>query len=129
MRHQKNRRYNKFRSNGRNYQSRGDGNEQTRLGSSSFSNGRVRNNFKPYQNPKQLLDKYNALAKEALTSGDQILSENYNQHADHYARMVEDRILNQSSNKAPVVSEEKTSNDNSNLSSEISKTQNIENKK
>ena len=130
MRHRsKSRRYNKFRSNGRSYQSRGDGNEQTRLGSSSFSNGRVRNNFKSYQNPKQLLDKYNALAKEALSSGDQILSENYYQHADHYARMIEDKILNQSSNKTPVVSGEKTPDDNSNSSSEISKTQDIENKK
>ena len=129
MRHRKSRRYNKFRSNGRNYQSRGNGNEQTRIGAASFSNGRGRNNFKSHHNPKQLVDKYNALAKEALSSGDQILSENYYQHADHYARMVEDRISNQVINKAPVVSEEKTTNDNSNLNSDINKTQDIENKK
>ena len=129
MRHRKSRRYNKFRSNGRNYQSRGNGNEQTRIGAASFSNGRGRNNFKSHHNPKQLVDKYNALAKEALSSGDQILSENYYQHADHYARMVEDRISNQVVNKAPVATEEKTTNDNSNLNSDISKTQDIENKK
>ena len=129
MRHRKSRRYNKFRSNGRNYQSRGNGNEQTRIGATSFSNGRGRNNFKSHHNPKQLVDKYNSLAKEALSSGDQILSENYYQHADHYARMVEDRISNQVVNKAPVVSEEKTTNDNSNLNSDINKTQDIENKK
>ena len=129
MRHRKSRRYNKFRSNGRNYQSRSNGNEQTRMGAASFSNGRGRNNFKSHHNPKQLVDKYNALAKEALSSGDQILSENYYQHADHYARMVEDRISNQVVNKAPVVSEEKTTNDNSNLNSDINKTQDIENKK
>ena len=129
MRHRKSRRYNKFRSNGRNYQSRGNGNEQTRIGATSFSNGRGRNNFKSHHNPKQQVDKYNSLAKEALSSGDQILSENYYQHADHYARMVEDRISNQVVNKAPVVSEEKTTNDNSNLNSDINKTQDIENKK
>ena len=129
MRHRKSRRYNKFRSNGRNYQSRGNGNEQTRIGAASFSNGRGRNNFKSHHNPKQLVDKHNSLAKEALSSGDQILSENYYQHADHYARMVEDRISNQVVNKAPVATEEKTTNDNSNLNSDISKTQDIENKK
>tara|TARA_B100001123_G_C15155065_1_gene965119 strand:+ start:638 stop:1027 length:390 start_codon:yes stop_codon:yes gene_type:complete len=129
MRHRKSRRYNKFRSNGRNYQSRSNGNEQTRIGATSFSNGRGRNNFKSHHNPKQLVDKYNSLAKEALSSGDQILSENYYQHADHYARMVEDRISNQVVNKAPVATEEKTTNDNSNLNSDISKTQDIENKK
>ena len=129
MRHRKSRRYNKFRSNGRNYQSRSNGNEQTRMGAASFSNGRGRNNFKSHHNPKQLVDKYNALAKEALSSGDQILSENYYQHADHYARMVEDRISNQVVNKAPVATEEKTTNDNSNLNSDINKTQDIENKK
>ena len=129
MRHRKSRRYNKFRSNGRNYQSRSNGNDQTRIGATSFSNGRGRNNFKSHHNPKQLVDKYNSLAKEALSSGDQILSENYYQHADHYARMVEDRISNQVVNKAPVATEEKTTNDNSNLNSDISKTQDIENKK
>ena len=129
MRHRKSRRYNKFRSNGRNYQSRSNGNEQTRIGATSFSNGRGRNNFKSHHNPKQLVDKYNSLAKEALSSGDQILSENYYQHADHYARMVEDRISNQVVNKAPVATEEKTTNDNSNLNSDINKTQDIENKK
>ena len=129
MRHRKSRRYNKFRSNGRNYQSRSNGNDQTRIGATSFSNGRGRNNFKSHHNPKQLVDKYNSLAKEALSSGDQILSENYYQHADHYARMVEDRISNQVVNKAPVATEQKTTNDNSNINSDISKTQDIQNKK
>jgi len=129
MRHRKGRRYNKFRSNGRGYQTRNNGSDQTRMGASSFSNGRARNNFKPNQNPKQMLDKYNALAKEALSSGDQVLSENYYQHADHYARMVEDRILNQSSNKDATVSEQKTIEDKLNSSGETNKAQDIENKK
>ena len=43
--------------------------------------------------------------------------------------MVEDRISNQVVNKAPVATEEKTTNDNSNLNSDISKTQDFENKK
>ena len=38
----------------------------------------------PAQSPEKLFEKYNALAKEALSSGDKILSENYLQHADHF---------------------------------------------
>ena len=39
----------------------------------------------------KLLEKYNDLAKEALTSGDKILSESYYQHADHFLRVVENQ--------------------------------------
>jgi len=38
-----------------------------------------------------LLEKYNGLAKEALSSGDKILSESYFQHADHFLRVVENQ--------------------------------------
>lgn len=42
-------------------------------------------------NPKQLLDKYKSLARDAIQSGDRILAENYFQHADHYQRLVNER--------------------------------------
>jgi len=94
MRHRKPRRF-RHRSNGRSHQHRINGKEQTLLGSSSFSNDR-RGIFKSYQSPDKLVEKYNSLAKEALTSGDKILSENYLQHADHFARVISIRNLNQS---------------------------------
>ena len=45
------------------------------------------------QNASKLIDKYNDLAREALTNGDKILSENYLQHADHFARILKSREL------------------------------------
>ena len=86
MRNRKPRRF-RHRSNNRGFFSRDNGVEKTRVGSRPFSNGRPRNNFKPHQNPEKLVEKYSALAKEALSSGDKILSENYFQHADHFSRI------------------------------------------
>ena len=44
----------------------------------------LRNNY----NAPKLFEKYNNLAREALSSGDKILSENYFQHADHFKRII-----------------------------------------
>ena len=81
-----NNRRNNFRRNDRNYKSNGD---RTKFGS-NFSNNENfqrkipgRNNH----NASKLIEKYNNLAREALSSGDKILSENYFQHADHFARI------------------------------------------
>ena len=43
------------------------------------------------------LEKYNNLAREALSSGDKILSENYLQHADHFARILSLQEVSKSS--------------------------------
>ena len=40
-------------------------------------------------NVSKLIEKYNDLAREALSNGDKILSENYLQHADHFTRIFE----------------------------------------
>ena len=40
------------------------------------------------------IERYKHLAKEALSSGDNILSENYLQQADHFRRIVEDKNKN-----------------------------------
>ena len=37
------------------------------------------------------MEKYNDLGREALTSGDKILSENYYQHADHFKRIFKEQ--------------------------------------
>ena len=46
-------------------------------------------------NAPKLIEKYNDLAREALSKGDKILSENYFQHADHFLRILNDKERNQ----------------------------------
>ena len=86
------------RSNGRNFRHRSDGDRNMRLIPGSFSNARTKINFKSHQSAEQLLEKYKILAKEALSSGDRILSENYLQHIDHFERIVSHKNLNQNNN-------------------------------
>ena len=54
------------------------------------SNGRVNGN--PYArssgNPKQAMERYLALARDALTHGDRVTAEGYFQHAEHYYRVM-----------------------------------------
>ena len=83
--------------------SHGNGNAQGRLGSNSFLNGQTRNKFRPPLSAEKLLEKYSTLAKEAMSSGDKTLSENYLQHADHFMRVIEDRNRNQSQHKPSIV--------------------------
>ena len=97
MRHRRPKRH-RYRSNHRGHQPRMNGGEHLRLHSQGFSNGRSRNNFKPQQSAEKLFEKYSTLAKEALSSGDKILSENYFQHADHFMRIIDNKKLNQAQN-------------------------------
>ena len=62
---------------------------------------------------EKLLEKYNDLAKVALTNGDNILSESYYQHADHFLRVIENRnsIQNNSKPQLDNSSIEKNSDD------------------
>ena len=83
------------RSNGRGYRRQHNDNEGRRLISGAFSNHRGRNNFKSNQSAEKLLERYKNLAKEALSSGDRILSENYLQHVDHFERIVSYKNSNQ----------------------------------
>ena len=43
------------------------------------------------ENSGQLIEKYNDLAREALSNEDKILSENYLQHADHFTRILAEK--------------------------------------
>ena len=52
-------------------------------------NGFRRKNNRNNGNVEKLITKYNELAREALSNGDKILSENYYQHADHFKRISE----------------------------------------
>ncbi len=79
-----------FRRNSRNFKTNGD----TPKYGSNFSNN---DNFKRKvpgrnnHNAPKLIEKYNDLAREALSNGDKILSENYLQPADHFTRILNER--------------------------------------
>ena len=49
------------------------------------------NTIKNNQNAGRLIGKYTELAKEALSKGDKISSENYYQHADHFLRIANEK--------------------------------------
>tara|TARA_B100001123_G_scaffold120176_1_gene139813 strand:+ start:195 stop:590 length:396 start_codon:yes stop_codon:yes gene_type:complete len=98
------------RSNGRNLHHSKDGSQnRLRPGSYSNSNGQNRFNFRNSLSAEKLFEKYTSLAKEAMSSGDKTLSENYLQHADHFMRIIDEK------NKNKIISENKTS-DSNNLS-------------
>lgn len=89
-------------SNSRGHLSHENGYLQARQRSNSFSNNQARNNFRPTQSAEKLLEKYNTLAKEAISSGDKALIENYLQHADHFMRIIEDKNKNKDQNKSNI---------------------------
>src|SRR5437867_8386623 len=45
-------------------------------------------NVKIRGSPRQIVERYVALAREALTSGDRVAAENLYQHAEHYFRVM-----------------------------------------
>ena len=118
FRNNNNRRF-RFRNNDRNYKRNGDGKKFNSDFSSPSSFQRKapgRNNH----NVPKLIEKYNDLAREALSNGDKILSENYFQHADHFMRILGE----QENNKPLKVSENKIQNEISVLT-DNNKNQNI----
>ena len=108
------------RHNNRGHSSHRNGHSQSGSRPSSFINGQNRNSFRTTQSAEKLLEKYNNLAKEALTGGDKTLSENYLQHADHFMRVIEDRNKSRDQNK-PLTSatSETAKTDNKNLTESI----------
>jgi len=100
---QRNRRGFRHRSNGRSRSSQENGYMQARSRSNSFSNNQTRNNFRPTQSAEKLLEKYNSLAKEAMSLGDKTLCENYLQHADHFMRIIEDKNKSRDQSTANVI--------------------------
>ena len=116
-----NNRRNNFRRNTRNFKSNGD----SAKFNSNFSNNE---NFKRKapgrnnHNAPKLIEKYNDLAREALSNGDKILSENYLQHADHFTRVLNERdslkkekFLQDKSEKVPNLVEESIEESSNNL--------------
>ena len=99
---------NNFKNNHRRnrYKSNGDRSFRKRNGNGHKINGEFNNNLdfkrknpgKNNQNAARLIEKYSDLAREALSNGDKILSENYLQHADHFARIQLTRELEKEEN-------------------------------
>ena len=87
FRNNNNGRRNNFRRNDRNFKSSTDRSKFT----SNFTNNDKFQRKAPGRNnhnASKLIEKYNNLAREALSGGDKILSENYFQHADHFTRIL-----------------------------------------
>ena len=85
-----NNRRNNFRRNDRNFKSNGD---RPKYGSNFSNNDNFQRKIpgRNNHNASKLIEKYNNLAREALSSGDKILSENYFQHADHFTRVLSEQ--------------------------------------
>ena len=107
-----------FRRNDRNFKSNGDRPKYVNNFSKNENFQRKspgRNNH----NASKLIEKYSNLAREALSSGDKILSENYFQHADHFTRILNDQDLQKKNN---------LSNDNQvNLQQDLNNTEEVKN--
>jgi len=88
---------NKNRSRNKNNNRRGGnnnnniGNAMNRVYESSGPEGRVRGT------PTQVIEKYQALAHDSSLAGDRVAMENFQQHAEHYIRLINDvqRQLNE----------------------------------
>ncbi|WP_299647001.1 DUF4167 domain-containing protein [uncultured Jannaschia sp.] len=72
----------KSRSRNKNRNRPQGGNIVNRVFDSSGPEGKVRGT------PAQVIEKYNQLARDAQLSGDRVALENFQQHAEHYTRML-----------------------------------------
>ncbi|MBV1896160.1 MAG: DUF4167 domain-containing protein [Rhodobacteraceae bacterium] len=70
------------RSKSNRNRSSGGGNVVNRVFDSSGPEGKVRGT------PQQIIDKYNQLERDATLSNDRVAAENFQQHAEHYTRML-----------------------------------------
>ena len=80
----KNRSRKNNRSNNNNNHGKNVGNVTNRVYDSSGPEGKVRGT------PSQIVEKYQALARDAQLSGDRVNAENFLQHSEHYARLLAD---------------------------------------
>ena len=113
-------RRNTFRRNERNFKSNNDRNKF----SNNFSNS---DNFqrkspgRNNHNAPKLIEKYNNLAREALSSGDKILSENYFQHADHFTRILNEQEIYRKARYSSTNEKSSELNNNNKVDGDIEK--------
>ena len=120
FRNNNNNRRNNFRRNDRNFKSNGDRSKFV----SNFSNNENFQRKAPGRNnhnaPK-LIEKYNNLAREALSSGDKILSENYFQHADHFTRILNEQEIYRKARYSSTNEKSSELNNNNKVDGDIEK--------
>ena len=90
FRNNNNGRRNNFRRGERSFKSNTD---RSKFSSSftSAENFQRKSPGRNNHNASKLIEKYNNLARETLSGGDKILSENYFQHADHFTRILSEQ--------------------------------------
>ena len=84
-------RRNRYRNNGDRSFYKNGSDQKLNSDFSNNSNFRRSNPGRNNQNASQLAEKYTSQAREALSNGDKILSENYFQHAEHFVRILGDQ--------------------------------------
>ena len=84
------------------------GNVVNRVFDSSGPEGKVRGT------PQQIIDKYNQLARDAQLSNDRVATENFQQHAEHYLRMLAEAQREQAERQAQQQQQRNTSNQQQN---------------
>ena len=115
FRNNNNPRRNNFRRNDRSFKSNAD---RPKYGTNFPKNENFqrkspgRNNH----NASKLIEKYNNLAREALSSGDKILSENYFQHADHFTIVLSEQEILKKARFSTETLENKSNNEENNTS-------------
>ena len=117
-------RRNRYKSNGdRSFRKRNGNGHRINVefnNNSEFKTKYPRNN----QNASKLVDKYNDLAREALSNGDKILSEHYLQHADHFSRILNLQEITKDTNIKSPKTDETNVKDNKQKESVKEKTEN-----
>ena len=84
-------RRNRYRNNGDRSFHKNGSDQKLNSDFSNNSNFIRRNPGRNNQNASKLVEKYTSLAREALSNGDKILSENYFQHAEYFIRILGDQ--------------------------------------
>ena len=113
----------KSRNRGRNANRRGNngGSIINRVFESAGPDGKVRGT------PQQIIDKYISLAHDSQLSGDRVSAENFQQHAEHYSRILSEAQKELMDKQVePFTSAPFNSNKNENLIQETSKSENLE---
>ena len=126
-----NNRKNRFKSNGeRNFRKRSINVHKNQNDFNTSSDFKHKNPGRNNQNAAKLVDKYNNLAREALSVGDKILSENYLQHADHFARILKLQEIDKgnSNEKTNIIQQDFKINSNDSQSEENYKESNSNSK-
>lgn len=100
MRSSKSRSRNKNNNNNR----RSVGNVVNRVFDSSGPEGKVRGT------PQQIIEKYQTLARDAQLSNDRVALENFQQHAEHYTRMLGEAMREQEARREQQENQQQNQN-------------------